>query len=346
VRTALLISLLLIQLSGCTRLLAERLVEAQNLNLHDLRNVDASAETLRAYYVTKQLRVPVGPPRATLSVWIMDPLGRPGTVTVYADATGQPGLRVRLDPTTEPATRAALRPKGTLFILHGIGDQKQLVGYQFWSTILRGEGYRVVLVDLRGHGRSTGMRLTYGVGEARDLAQLLDALLDGGEIVGDVGVLGASYGAATAIQWAAIDPRVKAVVALEPFSTLRDAARDAWPTLLGKRRWMFSDGSVQDAVSLAGSLANFDPDTENPLRAIAKTRTPILLIHGKDDTFLKPAQSERLHAAAPDHTKLVLVDGANHFNLWLFGYPTIRAESLPWFGRYLSGPTTAPATAP
>ena len=51
-------------------------------------------------------------------------------------------------------------------------------------------GYRAVLVDLRGHGRSTGKYLTYGVQEAQDISQVIDALEQQQLIAGEIGVLG------------------------------------------------------------------------------------------------------------------------------------------------------------
>ena len=51
-------------------------------------------------------------------------------------------------------------------------------------------GYRVALVDLRGHGRSTGEYLTYGVREAQDVSQVIDAMEQQQLIAGTIGVFG------------------------------------------------------------------------------------------------------------------------------------------------------------
>jgi len=176
------------------------------------------------------------------------------------------------------------------------------------------------------------------------MVQILDCLEQKGLISGPVGVIGVSYGGSTAICWAAIDPRVRAVVALEPFSSLREAARDAGPVLLGNTRWMFSDGDLQKIAMLVGKREGFDPDRESPLAAIARCKTPVLLFHGKSDDFLRPEQSIRLHDAALDHSKLILVDDANHFTLWFKGLPMIPKEIEAWFVKYL--PAAAGATQP
>jgi hypothetical protein len=59
------------------------------------------------------------------------------------------------------------------------------------------------------------------------------------------------------------------------------------------------------------------------------------LIHGKADNFLRPAHSIRLHQADPDHSKLILVDGASHLDLWFQAVEMITRESNRWFQRYL-----------
>src|SRR5205807_821916 len=107
----------------------------------------------------RALRVDVGPPRASLALLLLDP----------------------------PAGTA---PRATVFLLHGIRDRKEsMLG---WGRRLATEGYRAVLVDARGHGRSSGDFLTYGVVEARDLSQALDALAAQCLIAGRVGAMGAS----------------------------------------------------------------------------------------------------------------------------------------------------------
>src|SRR5207253_8659914 len=121
-------------------------------------------------------RVEVGPPRATLSVSVIEP---------------------------------RLPPRATIVVLHGIRDQKDFLRHI--GLHLAEAGYRAVMVDSRGHGRSTGPFLTWGTQEPRDLTQLIDALGYGD---GPIGVFGESNGAAVSIMWGAHDARVRAVVAL------------------------------------------------------------------------------------------------------------------------------------
>jgi pimeloyl-ACP methyl ester carboxylesterase len=316
---------------------AEKFVRAPNLGL-EIRGQDAPEPVLIEHHVARQLRVNVGPPSASLSVWIVDSVSTPAFLSLSPGATprNRPIVQLTVLPQTQPSVQTERPPKGTVFLLHGLEETKENAQCEFYSFGLACEGYRVVLVDLRGHGRSTGDHIGYGGYEAHDLTQVLDALQSRGLIAGKVGVIGASYGASVGICWAAIDPRVKVVVALEPFSSLRFASQDAGATMLLALRWFFSKNDLQDITNRVGRLDGFDPDQASPLFAIAHTTTPVLLIHGKLDDFLYPEHSIRLHEAAPNHSQLILVDGADHFDLWYKASTLIMNESNDWFERYLT----------
>jgi pimeloyl-ACP methyl ester carboxylesterase len=224
------------------------------------------------------IAVPVGPPGATLAVRVLD----------------------------------APSPRGTVFVLHGVRDRKEhLAG---WGEHLVAAGYRAVLVDSRGHGASTGAWLTYGVQEARDLSQVLDTLEARGLVDGPVGAMGVSYGAATAIEWAGREPRVRAVVAVAPFASLREVVPEYVERELPLLHRLLPDALVARAIERAGELGGFAPDDASPRDAIARTRAAVLLVHGRADRHIPARHSEWLHAAAPGST-LVLVDDEDHFSI-------------------------------
>jgi pimeloyl-ACP methyl ester carboxylesterase len=325
-------SLLLIVLlvsSGCTQMLAEQIVRAPNKSEDVPRGIDASADELQKLYVDRQLRIPVGPPDATISVWVFDPFS--GPETIHFVGTGRQ-VQAELQRT---GAMHAITPKGTIFVLHGIQDYKELAPYVLYREQLVHQGYRVVQLDLRGHGRSTGEWITYGAVESRDLKQVLDALESEYLIAGNVGVIGISYGAAVAIQWAAIDPRVRAIVAIEPYSSFRQVAYDGASFVLGPSRLIFSDDDIRECENDAGLFGNFNPDDVDVVRSIQKTSAPVLLIHSKSDEFIPWEHSQRLHDAAKDHSKLILVDGNSHFDIWLKSFDLINRESLGWFEKNL-----------
>jgi pimeloyl-ACP methyl ester carboxylesterase len=219
-------------------------------------------------------------------------------------------------------------PRATVFVLHGIRDSKESM--RGWADMLSENGYRAVLIDLRGHGRSTGDVLTYGVRESLDLTQVLSVLEGRGLVVGPVGAMGNSYGAAVAIQWAGLDPRVATVVSVSCFASLRSVVARYAP-LPRPLPLPF----VNRVVDLAGARAGFDPDAASPVEAVRRTRAPILLIHGRNDARIDPAHAERIHAAGADHTELVVVEGAGHVSVTGAPQTRLAERASNWFATHL-----------
>ena len=109
--------------------------------------------------------------------------------------------------------------KGAAIILHGMNSSKAAFPYRNAAVPLNRMGYDVVLIDLRAHRRSGGKYVTFGAKEKLDVKAVMDALVAGKHAAEPFYVFGANYGASVAIQYAAIDPRVKGVLAMRPIAT-------------------------------------------------------------------------------------------------------------------------------
>lgn len=290
--------------SGCAQTLSGLIVSAPNRAIPPelglgVTQIDDADHTFQ---------VPVGPPAALLRVAILDP--KP------------PGNHV-----------AAPQPKGTVLVLHGIYAQSRFMTRK--ARELADAGYRAVLVDLRGHGNSTGRFLTYGQQESRDLVQVIDALAYHRLIVGKLGVYGVSYGGATAIQLAGIDPRIDAVVSVAAFSTMRDVVPGYVRSMTLGLGWLLPDSFYDEAVDEAGRKGGYEPDMSSALDAIQKTRARVLVVHGQSDMLVSYEHAVKLRNAAPDRTKLVLLPWEGHTSVWLDPKGQVRQESTAWFGRWL-----------
>jgi pimeloyl-ACP methyl ester carboxylesterase len=242
----------------------------------------------------------------------------------------QPGeLRVAVGPPASALSLAivdAAAPRGTVFVLHGVRDSK--ASMRGWGRMLADAGYRAVLVDLRGHGASAGDFLTYGVVDSTDLVQALDALQRRGLVAGEVGVMGHSYGAATALGWAGRDARVRTVVAVAPFASLRDVVPGYLPVPV-------PSAVVHRAIDLAGLRGGFDPDAASSVAAIARSRAAVLLVHGTRDARIPPWHSERILAAGRGHAELVLVDGEGHDSVTGARKTHLAERAAAWFAANL-----------
>jgi len=189
-------------------------------------------------------------------------------------------------------------PRATIVYLHGIADNRVSATGVIQRFLAR--GFDVVAYDSRAHGASGGEVCTYGFFEKQDLHLVIDALG-----AGPVVLIGTSLGAAVALQEAAGDRRVAAIVAAETFSDLRTVARERAPFFL-------TSSVIAQAFSLAERDGHFLVDEVSPVEAAAHLRMPVLLLHGAEDHDTPPAHSERVFAALGGPKQLVLVPGAHH----------------------------------
>lgn len=188
--------------------------------------------------------------------------------------------------------------RATLVYLHGIADNRASATGVIERFGKR--GFDVVAYDSRGHGESAGDLCTYGFFEKRDLSRVLDTI-GSGPIV----LIGTSLGAAVALQEAALDTRVTAVVGAETFSDLRTVATERAP-------FFFTRGTIARAFQLAEQQGRFEVDAVSPVAAAAAITIPVLLIHGAADTDTPPDHSRRVLAVLAGPKRLILVPGARH----------------------------------
>jgi pimeloyl-ACP methyl ester carboxylesterase len=332
-------------LSGCvTQMLATRIVAAPNRDglPRPFRDPKVLAGS-DAFYI-EIWRSAVGPPTAELAVGVIEPANYHLTYDMKAnrDADGKGEFTFNfnckfLDKDGKRVTSAE-PPKATLVLLHGIMMTKEAM--MPWAIYFAQQGYRVVLVDLRGHGRSTGKWIGYGAWEADDLVKVADELQRRGLLAGKLGVFGESYGAAVGIHWAARDPRVATVVALAPFSDPRTAiagfARGFSPKLAAK----LSDETFAKAEAQAAAMAGFAWNDVNVVEAMKRVRVPVLFFHGKFDTWILPAHTEMLQQAAPAGSRREVTPQDDHITL-MMRLDLLGPQALAWFDERLrdSAPT-------
>lgn len=226
-------------------------------------------------------------------------------------------------------------PRGTLVLLHGVRLDKRSMLPAAESFV--DAGYRVVLADLRGHGHSGGGYLTYGLGDARDVSALLDALEARGVALGPVGVHGFSYGAATALELAANDSRVRAVVAVSSFASLRGVVRDYVRWQLPALAPAVPDVWLDSAVDLGALWAGFDADAAAPAESAARVRAPLLVVHGSDDPQVSVENAHCIERAAEGRAKLLVLPGETHASILADARGNVRAAARDWFDEHLLG---------
>ena len=183
-------------------------------------------------------------------------------------------------------------PEAGVVIHAGAGSQKE-THFDF-ARGCRDEGLAALAFDARGHGRSEGR---FGPGAPEDalaMAGLLRAHAP------QVALRGSSLGGFVAIQAAARDPDLCAVVAIcpAPEDLLRRLLRS---TEIDRFRCdVDATAAWLESTSLADAAAGLGPETA------------LLLLHARGDEQVPYTVSEELHAAAHEPKRLLLLPGGHH----------------------------------
>jgi alpha-beta hydrolase superfamily lysophospholipase len=211
-----------------------------------------------------------------------------------------------------------------VLILHGIADSRaSQVGL---ARMFLDHGYAVLAPDSRAHGESGGNVATYGLLESDDVHRWVSWLMDG-EHPRHVFGMGESLGGAVLIESLAVEPRFSAIVADSAFSSFERIARDRvaerlpFPPGVGR---MLAAPPVWAGFLYARLRYGLDFRAASPEAVLARSTTPVLLIHGLNDRLTRPENSEILAASNRRWTELWLVPGVGHVNA--FGAAPLEFE--------------------
>ncbi len=170
------------------------------------------------------------------------------------------------------------------------------------------DGWQCVLVDLRGHGKSTGSQIYFGLQEVKDLSQLLDELTRDGKLKTPVAAMGESYGAVMALRWKMVEARVQTVVAIAPYAGLSNAVmnlRQVYANWMPKT--FIKAGLKQLPVILKTNAAELDTTTK-----LASCPVSACFVAGAEDKIVPVAEVKQLDLLAASDSKLIVVPGATH----------------------------------
>jgi pimeloyl-ACP methyl ester carboxylesterase len=194
------------------------------------------------------------------------------------------------------------RWRGTVLVIHGWASRTE-----FMRPLIEGfrvAGYRVVSLDLPGHGHSSGRKLT--------MVSALEAVRVVSEWFGPFSAaVGHSFGGAVAVN--AVAGSVMGIPPLAADRLVLIAAPSSMPALfegfarsvnLGRRSYRTFAGRVQ---RLAGHPLNHYVGSHR----LADAAVPTLVIHAPDDREVS-ADAARDHAAAGPHVRLDWVEGLGH----------------------------------
>jgi pimeloyl-ACP methyl ester carboxylesterase len=202
--------------------------------------------------------------------------------------------------------------RDTIIFVHGLGGDRSSADALGIGSVLWGNGFNLLLFDLRGHGRSDGRRISGGYFEQNDLLGAVDYLRGMREEgAGNIGVIGFSMGAATSILGAAQETDILGLVADASFADISDLISQevARATSIPESVVPIFNPGIRITADLLYGIKLGETVPED---AVSKISYPILLIHGMNDTRILVEHSIRIHQAAPDGSELWKVDNVPH----------------------------------
>ncbi len=214
-------------------------------------------------------------------------------------------------------------PRGTVVLLHGYGLAQFSMAP--WALKLAQDGWLCVLVDLRGHGKSTGKQIYFGTRETNDLSRLLDHLAADGELNGPVAAMGESYGAALALRWATVEPRVQSVVAIAPYGVLSNAVLNIARDYAG---WV-PKGLIQSGMRKLPTVLQVPPDALDTTTVLRRSPETALFIAGEKDKIAPAPVVQELCSLAKPDSRLIVVPHATHEAVTYF-FDQLASPVLEW----------------
>jgi uncharacterized protein len=199
-----------------------------------------------------------------------------------------------------------------VIVLHGISDSRS--SQEGIAQMFLRHGDLVLTPDSRAHGESGGNLATYGLLERDDVHRWVSWLIEERHPRRVLG-LGESLGAAVLIQSLGVETRFSGIVADSAFSSFERIARDRVAEQLpvsARIGTVLAAAPIWAGFLYARARYGLDFRDASPEREIARSRTPVLLIHGLNDTKTPPEHSETLAARNRSTTTLWLVPGAGH----------------------------------
>ncbi len=197
-------------------------------------------------------------------------------------------------------------PRAAVVLVHGFCAHADDPAVTAAATDLHRLGLDVVSYDARGHGRSGG-ESTLGELEQHDVAAAVEAAR---ERTDRVVVVGASMGAIAALRYAASDRTLAGVVSVSCPSRWRLPLNplglfSAVLTRTSPGRWL-----AQRLLRVR--IAPRWNYPEAPVGFVSRIESPVAVIHGTADRFIRPTDAEELYEEAGDPRRIDLIEGMGH----------------------------------
>jgi len=190
-----------------------------------------------------------------------------------------------------------------VILSHGVTCRSELM-FRYLKIFLD-MGYNVVFMDHRCHGRTGGDVVSYGYFEKYDLAKAVRWAKE--HFNGRIGLFGESMGAGISMQ---------AIELTDVDFLIEDCGYSSFGEEIHYN--LRSTPFVFDAVHYLPSRlliklrGKYDIEAVSPVMSMAKAKMPVLIIHGKKDSYVPYTMGEKIFNAVPHDNKQIYAPEAEH----------------------------------
>lgn len=190
-----------------------------------------------------------------------------------------------------------------------------------WVRGFSKKNFHVLTPDFRGHGQSEGNYIGMGWPDRFDILAWIDAVIEE-DSKAEIVLLGLSMGAAAVMMASGetLPNNVKVIVEDSGYSTVKKVFSHQLDEIFGLPAFPIMN-AANTMTKLRAGYALFQASA---IKQIKKSQTPILFIHGKDDTFVPFRMLDDLYNAARVEKEKLVVPGAGH------GESIMVAPQLYW----------------
>ena len=223
------------------------------------------------------------------------------------------------------------RARATIIMLPGLGmPKKSMMPYANYFAQF---GIRSVIVNLQGQGTSSGNTLGILTKDAQDLRVLLRTMRSQRLLSSRLGLLGLSYGAAAALDFAACATGIRLVVSVAPFARTSDGIRQFVEMFDPQLKPYVTGSGWPIILSRVSRITGVNLSASDPLNHVSSIHAFVLYIGGAKDPIGAPATLWELASRTQRHA-INIESNANHIEVtsnWRY----VTSISLPYVQKYL-----------
>ncbi|MGG7179141.1 alpha/beta hydrolase [Clostridium paraputrificum] len=229
-------------------------------------------------------------------------LGESGYKDVYLNSEDGLKLHGYEVENKEPSDKWVISVHGYM----GQGKDMSAYGKNFYDM-----GYNVLIPDLRSHGTSEGDYIGMGWDDRKDIIGWINKIIEKNSNA-QIVLHGVSMGGGTVMMTSGenLPNNVKAIIEDCGYTSAKDEFAYQLKELFGLPKF-----PVINAASIVSKIrAGYWLGEASAIEQVAKSKTPMLFIHGDKDDFVPYSMLGEVYNAANCEKEKVVIEGAEHAN--------------------------------